>query len=139
MTDFRALLADLRRPQLLIRAARCGLADYRRERDLRRLIDANTTPDRAVTRLLSEEERLETTRRAGEASYAVEAAETLVITQPGDGFLNYVRGSWRPRPAVKPAPSSAEAALQIARMREEMPQPPMPDQPVREARAQSPR
>lgn len=70
---------------------------------------------------------------------AVEAAETLVITQPSDEFLNYVRGSWSPRPAVKPAPSSAEAALQIARMREEMPQPPMPDQPVREARAQSPR
>jgi thiol-disulfide isomerase/thioredoxin len=67
------------------------------------------------------------------------AAETMVISQPSDEFLNYVRGSWSPRPETKPAPSSAEAALQMAQMREEMPQPPMPDQPVREARAQSPR
>lgn len=71
MTDFRALLADLRRPQLLIRAARFGLADYRRERDLRRLINSQPAPDRAVQRLLSEEERLENDRRAGEASYSV--------------------------------------------------------------------
>lgn len=71
MTDFRALLADLRRPQLLIRAARCGLADYRRDRDLRRILDAQPSPDRAVRRLLTEEENLEATRQAGEASYSV--------------------------------------------------------------------
>jgi hypothetical protein len=71
MTDFRALLADLRRPQLLIRAARCGLADYRRDRDLRRLISAQPSPDRAVRRLLTEEEVLEATRKAGDAGYSV--------------------------------------------------------------------
>ncbi|MEO6300345.1 MAG: DUF6477 family protein [Paracoccaceae bacterium] len=71
MTDFRALLADLHRPQLLIRAARCGLADYRRDRDLRRLLNAQPSPDRAIQRLLSEEEVLETTRKAGEAGYSV--------------------------------------------------------------------
>ena len=71
MTDFRALLADLRRPQVLIRAARCGLADYRRDRDLRRLLDGKPSPDRAVLRLLGEEERLEDIRQAGEASYSV--------------------------------------------------------------------
>jgi hypothetical protein len=71
MTDFRALLADLRRPQLLIRAARHGLADYRRDRDLRRLLDAQPSPDRAVRRLLTEEDRLETIRQSGEASYSV--------------------------------------------------------------------
>ena len=71
MTDFRALLADLRRPQLLIRAARCGLSDYRRERDLRRLLDAQPSPDRAIRRLLTEEDRLETIRQSGEASYSV--------------------------------------------------------------------
>lgn len=71
MTDFRSLLADLRRPRLLIRAARFGLADYRRDRDLRRLIDVNTSPDRAFPCLLSEEERLEDTRRAGDAAYSV--------------------------------------------------------------------
>jgi len=47
------------------------LADYRRDRDLRRLIDGQPSPDRAVRRLLSEEERLEATRQAGEAGYSV--------------------------------------------------------------------
>ena len=37
MTDFRIILANLRRPRLLIRAARFGLEDYRRDRDLSRL------------------------------------------------------------------------------------------------------
>ena len=71
MTDFRALLADLRRPQLLIRAARLGLADYRRDRDLRRLLDAQPSPIRAVTRLLGEEEVLEATRKSGAVGYSV--------------------------------------------------------------------
>ena len=39
MTDARPILADLRRPRILMRAARHGLADYRRDRDLKRLID----------------------------------------------------------------------------------------------------
>lgn len=71
MTDFRSLLANLHRPRLLIRAARFGLADYCRERDLRRLIDAPATPDRVVPRLLYEEERLEAIRRTGDAGYSV--------------------------------------------------------------------
>ena len=71
MTDFRALLADLRRPRMLIRAARCGLGDYRRERDLRRLIDGVTPPERSLSRLVCEEERIEAVRRSGDASYQV--------------------------------------------------------------------
>lgn len=71
MTDFQSLLANLHRPRLLIRAARFGLADYRRERDLRRLIDAPATTDRVVPRLLCEEERMETIRRSGDAGYSV--------------------------------------------------------------------
>ncbi len=71
MTDFRALLADLRRPRMLICAARCGLGDYRRERDLRRLIDVVAPPERSLTRLLCEEERIEEIRRNGDTSYSV--------------------------------------------------------------------
>lgn len=71
MTDFRALLANLRRPRLLIRAACCGLVDYRRDRDLKRLLRTNPGPELAVPQLLQEEERLEATRRAGEVSYCV--------------------------------------------------------------------
>ena len=39
MPDPRTLLATLRRPRLLMRAARFGMTDYRRERDLRRYVD----------------------------------------------------------------------------------------------------
>ena len=84
MTDFRALLADLRRPQLLIRAARCGLSDYRRERDLRRLINGQPSPDRAVRRLLSEEEQLEAIRRAGEPTYSVARHIEILIALMGE-------------------------------------------------------
>jgi hypothetical protein len=73
MTDFRALLANLRRPRLLIRAARFGMADYRRDRDLKRLIDAQTpaTPESALPKLFCEEERLEDTRRSGDLGYSL--------------------------------------------------------------------
>ena len=72
MTDFRALLSDLRRPQLLIRAARLGLSDYRRDRDLKRLLNGQQpSPDRSVPRLLSEEEMLEENRQRGDAGYSV--------------------------------------------------------------------
>ncbi len=70
-TDFRALLSDLRRPQMLIRAARLGLTEYRRDRDLKRLIDGEPAPDRSVPRLLTEEDKLEQTRQRGDAGYSV--------------------------------------------------------------------
>ena len=66
------------------------------------------------------------------------AAQTVVISQPSDEFLNYVRGSWSPRANPGSTPSPPNAAMQMARMREEMPQPPLPTEPLREARAQSP-
>jgi len=70
MTHPHSALADLRRPRLLVNAARHGLASYRRDRDLRRLIDDALPPERAVPRLMTEEERLEETRRAGDAAYS---------------------------------------------------------------------
>ena len=48
MTDFRALLSELRRPQMLIRAARYGISDYRRDRDLKRLLNG-TPPSPSTT------------------------------------------------------------------------------------------
>lgn len=71
MTDFRTLLADLRRPRLLLRAARFGLTDYRRERDLRRLIGAPVSPEATVVQLLNEEGRLEENRKRGDAGYSI--------------------------------------------------------------------
>ncbi len=71
MSDFRALLSDLRRPRLLMHAARFGLTDYRRERDLKRLIDLPASPEVTVTRLLSEEGKLEENRQRGDAGYSI--------------------------------------------------------------------
>lgn len=69
MTDFRAILANLRRPRLLIRAARFGLEDYRRDRDLRRILPASLPVEATVSQLLQEEARLETIRVAGAQDY----------------------------------------------------------------------
>lgn len=71
MSDFRNLLANLRRPRLLMRAARFGLGDYRRERDLKRLVKGQSSPDQTVPHLIEVEEALEATRVAGDASYSV--------------------------------------------------------------------
>ncbi|MGP3696465.1 DUF6477 family protein [Rhodobacter sp. NSM] len=70
MTEIRSLLAEIRRPRLLMRAARLGLSDYRRERDLRRLVE-DQRPERAVTALLQEERRLEAQRTSGDTTYSV--------------------------------------------------------------------
>ena len=55
MTDLATILAALRRPKILIRAARAGVADYRRERDLKRLLrQRGAAPAQALTSLLDE-------------------------------------------------------------------------------------
>lgn len=72
MTDFAQLLATLRRPRLLIRAAHHGLADYNRNRDLKRLLAGQApAPREAVARLIDEERALEEARRDGGAAYSV--------------------------------------------------------------------
>lgn len=71
MTDCSTLLATLRRPRLLMRAARFGMAEYRRERDLRRYVTGTASPEDTVTSLMSVEARLEATRIAGDAAYSV--------------------------------------------------------------------
>jgi Family of unknown function (DUF6477) len=71
LSDLRTLIDNLKRPRLLIRAARFGLSDYRRDRDLRRLIETSVPPETALKRLLSVEDTMEQTRRAGDASYSI--------------------------------------------------------------------
>lgn len=71
MTDFTARLANLRRPRLLLNAARFGLGDYRRERDLKRLIGTPTSPEATVDRLLHEEGKLEENRKCGDMGYSI--------------------------------------------------------------------
>ena len=47
------------------------LADYRRERDLRRIVAPLSTPERTLPHLVEEEDRLEAIRQSGDAGYSV--------------------------------------------------------------------
>lgn len=71
MTHIATLLSSLRRPRMLIRAARFGQSDYRRDRDLRRLVAWPASPEAAVEQLLEQEDRLEQIRQKGDATYSV--------------------------------------------------------------------
>lgn len=74
MTDFAPVIAALRRPKILVRAARCGLSDYRRDRDLKRILrlPRAAASAHAMSTLLAEESRLEAIRAAGEATYSLQ-------------------------------------------------------------------
>ncbi len=74
MTDIATALADLRRPKILIRAARAGISDYRRDRDLKRLLRdlKGAAPRDPLAPLLAEEGRLEATRASGGATYNIQ-------------------------------------------------------------------
>ena len=87
MTDLRNLLGDLRRPAMLIRAARFGLVDYRRERDLRRLIHSEPSPDRALPRLLEVEEQIEEARRTGDPGYSASRHIDVLIAMLGEARM----------------------------------------------------
>ncbi|MEM1386990.1 MAG: DUF6477 family protein [Pseudomonadota bacterium] len=71
MPNSLQLLNALRRPRLLIDAARHGLRDYRRERLLQRLLGTAVIPGprRAVAALLACEDMLEQARRAKDTTY----------------------------------------------------------------------
>ena len=65
------ILSGLRRPRLLVTAARLGVTEYRRGRDLRRLVASETLPRpaEAVAHLLLAEAEIEETRRQGAVTY----------------------------------------------------------------------
>lgn len=89
MTDVTALLATLRRPRLLIRAARYGLEGYNRNRDLKRVMRTGTPPSPllALTRLIEEEARIEHIRRSGDATYNVTRHVEVLIALMGEARL----------------------------------------------------
>jgi len=78
--DPLADLARLRRPRLLIRAARFGLNDYHRGRDLRRLLGHVPRPGPGLlAELLAVEATQETARAGGDAAWRpARHVETLV-------------------------------------------------------------
>lgn len=71
MTDLFSRISNLRRPPLLIRAARAGTGHFDRQRDLKRLIRvaAAPAPSRSIALLLDEEAELEDNRKTKNQSY----------------------------------------------------------------------
>lgn len=71
----------MRRPRLLVRAARLGLAGWNRRRDLRRLLKSDELPPpaAALARLRAEELQLDAIRREGRADYDVHRHIMLLI------------------------------------------------------------
>ncbi|MCZ8152436.1 MAG: DUF6477 family protein [Rhodobacteraceae bacterium] len=63
-------LGGTRRPRLLIAAARHGMEDYRRTRDLPRLIGPGIAAAEVIDRLAALEERLEDSRRTGDPGWS---------------------------------------------------------------------
>jgi uncharacterized protein DUF6477 len=91
MKDVLSIFNTLRRPRILIRAARIGAADYRRERDLKRLLRAAKLPNPSKTmpRLLAMEQDIEATRKAGYATYSISKhVEILAALVAEATFLN---------------------------------------------------
>ncbi len=84
MTDFRTTVQELQRPRMLIRAARMGLSDYRRERDLRRLGHISLQPEQSLQHLLDQEGRAEQSRRAGDVGYSLAQHIDLLIALMGE-------------------------------------------------------
>ncbi|MCG6904204.1 MAG: DUF6477 family protein [Rhodobacter sp.] len=93
MSDLITFVQGLRRPSLLLGAARHGLADYNRDRVLKRLTRSASVPSPkgAVSSLLGVEATLESARRSGDASYNVSRhvevmiallAEARLLAQP---------------------------------------------------------
>lgn len=87
MSDTRTILGTLRRPPLLMRAVRAGLAHYRRGPALRRLAGGETLPARALTRLLAHEARMEETRASGGAGYSPARHVELLVALVAEARL----------------------------------------------------
>lgn len=89
MCTARNLPNDMLRPRLLLRAARHGLQDYRRERDLRRLLpQGGHSGADALPRLIAAEAEAEATRCRGDAGYSISRHVELLIALLAEARLS---------------------------------------------------
>ncbi|MDR9483988.1 MAG: DUF6477 family protein [Sediminimonas sp.] len=89
MNDVLAHLDTLRRPRLLIRAARIGLQEYRRDLHLRRLLSCGGTwhSGKALHALIELEETLNLQRREGAAAYSACRHVDILIAMMAEARL----------------------------------------------------
>ena len=89
MQDVLSMLNTLRRPRLLIRAARIGAQDYCRNRHLQRLLGygALPRPAAALMRLIELERALDEQRRDDDAGYSLTRHLDILIAMTGEAQL----------------------------------------------------
>jgi len=89
MNALLAALTDLKRPGLLMRAARHGALDYNRSRDLKRIMksDAVPGPIEALGDLIRLEERAEVARKNSDMGYSVSRHIDLLIALIAEATL----------------------------------------------------
>ena len=88
MSDALAAIQALRRPRLLIRAARYGLADYRRDRTLARVLTTSEkTTEGVLKQLMRTEAEIEATRANGDVAYSVSRYLEVLIALMGEARL----------------------------------------------------
>lgn len=79
-------LQNLNRPALLVRAARMGVPEYNRKRDLRRLtrVAVPASAQKSLPMLMDIEDKLETRRRTGDANYSLTRHVDILIAMMGE-------------------------------------------------------
>lgn len=89
MQDVMSMLNALRRPQLLIRAARFGAQEYRRDKHLQRLLGYGSLPRpaAAVLRLMDIERTLNDQRNGDDAGYDLSRHVDVLIAMMGEAQL----------------------------------------------------
>ncbi len=89
MQDVLSMLSALRRPRLLIRAARIGASEYRRDRHLQRILGYGTVPRSAAALLtLIEIEQAHNQRREeSDAGYSLSRHLDVLIAMMGEANL----------------------------------------------------
>ena len=89
MQDLLTQLSELRRPRLLIRAARIAAQDYRRDARLPRLLGYGIVPrsGSAVVRLMALEAEVNEKRETGDASYNIAGHVELLTALMGESQI----------------------------------------------------
>ncbi len=89
MKDILKALDSLRRPRLLIRAARIGAAEYRRDAHLRRHLGYGALPRSAaaLARLVEMEEELNDQRHSDRTRYSATRHVEILIAMMGEARL----------------------------------------------------
>jgi hypothetical protein len=89
MQDLMTMIATLRRPRLLARAAKLGARDYDRERHLQRILGYGSLPGTgaALVRLMEMEREVNAQRVEEDAAYSLVRHLDLLIALLGEAQL----------------------------------------------------